>query len=130
MRLEHIPLVLGAIICLIAVGIIYDATTSKHVRPFRERRRRQRAELNSAGEILVGLGTACMGAALIGRDLWRWVTLLVLSGVVLIVLGAIMNRAFLREMLLFRGAARRTGEMEVPPDLRPKKEGEPRLRIR
>lgn len=129
MRLEHIPIVLGVLVCLIAAGIIYDAASPERARPFRERRRRQRAELDTAGEVLVGLGTACMGAALIAPELWRWGTIVILSGVVLIVLGAIMNRRFLREMLLFRGAARRTGEMEIPPDLR-KKEGDPRLRIR
>jgi hypothetical protein len=35
----------------------------------------------------------------------------VLAGVLLLVIGAIMNRAYLKEVLLFRGAARRgTGE--------------------
>lgn len=129
MRLEHIPIVLGVLFCLIAAGIIYDAAASGYVRPHRERRRRQRAELDTAGEWLVGLGTACLGAALIGGERWRWTTIAVLSGVVLIVLGAILNRSYLREMLLFRGAARRTGEMEVPPEAG-RKDGDPPLRIR
>jgi len=131
MRLEHIPIILGIIVCLIAAGIIYDAATSGHVRPYRERRRRQRAELNSAGEWLAGLGTACLGVALIGGERWRWTTITVLCGVVLIVLGAVLNRTYLREMLLFRGSARRTGEMEVPPEARKKSETpDPPLRIR
>lgn len=128
MRLEHIPIVLGVVFCLIAAGIIYDAATSSYVRPHRERRRRQRAELDTAGEWLVGLGTACLGAALIGGERWRWTTIAVLSGVVLIVLGAVLNRSYLREMLFFRGAARRTAETEVPPEA--KKDGDPPLRIR
>jgi hypothetical protein len=48
-----------------------------------------------------------MAAALIGRDTWRWGTISVLAGVLLLVIGAIMNRAYLKEVLLFRGAARR-----------------------
>ena len=52
-----------------------------------------------------------MAAALIGRDTWRWGTIAVLAGASLIVIGALMNRAYLKEVLLFRGAARR-GEGE------------------
>lgn len=129
MRLEYIPIVLGVLVLAIAVAIIYDAVSSEHTRPFRERRRRQRAELDTAGEWLVGLGTGCLGAALIGNEAWRWSTIAVLSGVVLLVLGAILNRAYLRETLLFRGAARRSEEGEVPPETR-EKGGEKPLRIR
>jgi hypothetical protein len=128
MRLEQFPIVLGVIFCLLAAGIIYDAVSPDQARPFRERRRRQRAELNRAGEWLVALGTVSLGAALIGRDDWRWGTVAILAGVALLIVGGILNRAFLREMLLFRGAARRTDEMEVPPDL--VKRDEPKLRIR
>ena len=128
MRLELIPVVLGVLVLLVAAGIIYDAAAPEHVRPFSERRRRQRAEIDTPGEWLVGLGTICLGAALIGNEVWRWTTVAVLSGVVLIVLGALLNRAYLRETLLFRGAARRTMEMEVPPAARPKREGNLRIR--
>jgi hypothetical protein len=128
MRLEYVPVVLGVIVFLLAAGIIFDAVSPDSIRPFRERRRRQRAEIDVPGEWLVGLGTACLGAALIGNEVWRWTTVAVLSGVVLIVLGAIMNRGYLREMLLFRGAARRTQENEVPPIAGNDKE--PKLRIR
>lgn len=128
MRLELIPVVLGVIVLLMAAGIIYDAAAPERARPLKERRRRRRAELDTAGEWLVGLGTACLGAALIGNEVWRWTTVAVLSGVVLLVLGAVLNRAYLREMLMFRGAARRTTEMEIPPEAR--KPGDPRLRIR
>ncbi|MEO8577815.1 MAG: hypothetical protein ABI556_13985, partial [Gemmatimonadales bacterium] len=105
-----------------------DAAAPENVRPFKERRRRRRAELDPAGEWLVGLGTVCLGAALIGNEMWRWTTIAVLSGIVLLVLGAIMNRAYLREMLFFRGAARRTMEMEVPPAPSPKTERKLRIR--
>ena len=48
-----------------------------------------------------------MAAALIGRDTWRWGTIAVLAGITLLVIGAILNRTYLKEVLLFRGAARR-----------------------
>ncbi|MFL5550136.1 MAG: hypothetical protein ACJ77Q_06595, partial [Gemmatimonadaceae bacterium] len=52
----------------------------------------------------------CMAAALMGRDTWRYGTVSVLAGIILLVIGAIMNRAYLKEVLLFRGAARRGEE--------------------
>lgn len=130
MRLEHIPIILGVLVCLIAAGIIYDAVTPETMRPFRDRRRRVRAEPNPPGEWMVGLGTLCLGAALIARDTWRWSTIVMFAGVALLVAGAILNRAYLREMLLFRGAARRGGggdDENGPPK---NDEPEPRLRIR
>ena len=128
MKLEQVPIVIGVLVCLIAAAVVYDALSPDAARPFRERRRRQRAEINTPGEWLVALGTACIGASLIGRDDWRWGTIAVIAGATFLVLGGILNRSFLREMLLFRGAARRTGELEVPPIA--KKDNEPRLRIR
>ena len=127
MRLEQVPIVLGVLVCLIAAGIIYDAASPEASRPFRERRRRQRAELNKPGEWFVALGTACLGAALIGRDDWRWGTIAILAGVSLLIVGGILNRGFLKETLLFRGASRRSEEAEAPPDADNDK---PRLRIR
>lgn len=128
MRLEQIPIVIGVLVCLIAAAIVYDAASPGTGRPFRERRRRQRAEINKPGEWLVALGTACIGASLIGREDWRWGTVAVITGGVFLILGGVLNRAFLKEMLFFRGAARRTEELEVPPVL--KHDDEPRLRIR
>ena len=124
MRLEYIPVVLGVLILFMAAGLIFDAIHPDERRPFRERRRRQRAELDIPGEWLVGLGTACLGVSLIGNEVWRWTTIVVISGVVLIVAGAIMNRAYLREMLMFRGKARRSDSIEIPAT------GRTRLRIR
>jgi cell division protein FtsW (lipid II flippase) len=108
MRLELIPVLLGVLVLAVAGGILYDAASPYDQRPHQERRRRQRAEIDTAGEWLVGLGVACLGISLIGNEVWRWTTLAVLSGIVLVVIGAILNRQFLREMLLFRGAARRS----------------------
>ncbi len=128
MRLEQFPIVVGVLVCLLAAGIIYDAVSPEQARPFKERRRRQRAELNSVGEWFVALGMASLGASLIGRDTWRWGTVTILTGVALLVVGGFMNRGYLKEMLLFRGKARRAEEMEGPPDAI--KKDERKLRIR
>ena len=79
MRLEYIPVVLGVLILIVAAGLIYDAVKPDERRPFKERRRRQRAELDIPGEWLVGLGTACLGVSLIGNEVWRWTTIAVIS---------------------------------------------------
>ena len=111
MKLEQLPIILGIIVALIGLTIALDAWQAGGVAPLRERRRRTRAVPHKAGQTLVALGTLCMAASLIGRDTWRWATISVIAGSALLVVGAIMNRAYLREVLLFRGAARR-GEGE------------------
>ncbi|HJQ54389.1 MAG TPA: hypothetical protein VJ825_11155 [Gemmatimonadaceae bacterium] len=107
MKLEQFPILLGVIVALIGLTILLDAWQAGGVAPLRERRRRTRATPQKAGQTLVALGVFCMAASLIGRDTWRWGTISVLAGATLIVIGALMNRAYLREVLLFRGAARR-----------------------
>lgn len=107
MRMEQIPLILGVLVALIGLTIALDAWQTGGVAPLRERRRRTRAVPHKAGQTLVALGTLCMAAALIGRDTWRWGTISVIAGSVLLIVGAIMNRTYLKEVLLFRGAARR-----------------------
>jgi hypothetical protein len=107
MRLEQLPIVIGVLIALLGLTILLDAWQAGGVAPLRERRRRARAVPNKAGQSLVALGTLCMAAALIGRDTWRWGTIAVLAGITLLVIGAVLNRKYLKEVLLFRGAARR-----------------------
>jgi hypothetical protein len=107
MRLEQLPILIGVLIALLGLTILLDAWQAGGVAPLRERRRRARAVPNKAGQSLVALGTLCMAAALIGRDTWRWGTIAVLAGITLLVVGAILNRTYLKEVLLFRGAARR-----------------------
>jgi hypothetical protein len=107
MRLEQLPILIGVLIALLGLTILLDAWQAGGVAPLRERRRRARAVPNKAGQSLVALGTLCMAAALIGRDTWRWGTIAVLAGITLLVIGAILNRIYLKEVLLFRGAARR-----------------------
>jgi hypothetical protein len=110
MRLEHIPLIIGAIVALIGLGFIADASMAAAAPPTPERRRRTRTEPSRAGEGVVGVGTLCMAAALFGRDTWRYGTVAVLLGSTLLLIGVILNRAFLKEALLFRGPARRADE--------------------
>ncbi|HZD84594.1 MAG TPA: hypothetical protein VE052_01685 [Gemmatimonadaceae bacterium] len=107
MKLEQFPILLGVLVALGGLTILLDAWQAGGVAPLRERRRRARAVPHKAGQSLVALGTLCMAAALIGRDTWRWGTISVLAGILLLLIGAFMNRAYLREVLLFRGAARR-----------------------
>ena len=111
MKVEQFPLLLGVLVALVGLTILLDAWQAGGVAPLRERRRRARAVPNKGGQTLVALGTMCMAAALLGRDTWRYGTISVLAGTALLVIGAIMNRAYLKEVLLFRGAARR-GEGE------------------
>ena len=124
MRLEQLPILMGVLVALVGLTILLDAWQAGGVAPLRERRRRARAVPHKAGQTLVALGTLCMAAALIGRDTWRWGTISVLAGIVLLVIGAIMNRQYLKEVLLFRGAARRgTGDTnsrlnQTPPKTR------------
>jgi len=107
MRLEQLPILIGVLIALLGLTILLDAWQAGGVAPLRERRRRARAVPNKAGQSLVALGTLCMAAALIGRDTWRWGTIAVLAGITLLLIGAVLNRTYLKEVLLFRGAARR-----------------------
>lgn len=107
MKLEQLPIILGVLIALIGLAIALDAWQAGGAGPLRERRRRTRAVPHKAGQTLVALGTLCMAAALIGRDTWRWGTITVLAGSALLIIGAMMNRRYLKEVLLFRGAARR-----------------------
>src|SRR6478672_9948675 len=114
MRLEQIPLFIGVIVAILGLGMLLDAQLPEGFSQSRERRRRERIERNRPGETLVGLGVMAMAAALIGRDTWRFGTLSVLAGVVLLGAGAWLNRQYLRELFVFRGAARR-GEKRSEP---------------
>ena len=108
MRLEDIPLLLGALMALVGLAFIWDAVTPDTGRwQSPERRRRPRAERDRLGESAVGLGVLCLAAALAGRDTWRYGTVAVLAGAILLLTGALLNLAFLREVLLFSGPARR-----------------------
>src|SRR5689334_2242732 len=114
MRLEQVPLLIGVIVAILGLGLVLDAQLPEGFSQSRERRRRARTERNRPGETLVGLGVIAMAAALIGSDEWRFGTLAVLAGIVLLGTGAWLNRDYLRELFLFRGAMRR-GEKRAEP---------------
>lgn len=127
MTLEQFPIILGVIVVLIGLTMSLDAWQTGGIAPFRERRRRTRAVPHKAGQTLVAVGTICLGIALIGRDTWKYTTLTVLLGVVLLIVGTILNRVYLKEVLFFRGAARR-GQGEENSRLRKEPPGKSRIR--
>lgn len=114
MRLEQIPLLIGVVVAILGLGLVLDAQLPDGMVPSRERRRRERTERHRGGETFVGLGVLAAAVALIGRDTWRFSTLAVLAGAVLLGIGAWLNREYLRELFAFRGAARR-GEKRSEP---------------
>jgi hypothetical protein len=114
MRFEQIPVFIGVIVAILGLGVVLDAQLPEALAQSRERRRRERTERHRGGETLVGLGILGMAAALIGRDQWRFGTVAVLAGAALLAAGAWLNRRYLRETFLFRGAARR-GEKRSEP---------------
>ena len=114
MRLEQIPLFIGVIVAILGLGLVLDAQLPEGFTPSRERRRRERTERHRGGQTFVGVGIIAMAAALIGRDTWRFGTVSVLVGVLLVAVGGWLNRDYLREVMTFRGAARR-GEKRTTP---------------
>jgi len=114
MRLEQIPLFIGVVVAILGLGLLLDAQLPEGFAPSRERRRRERTERHRGGQTMVGVGVLAMAAALIGGDRWRYGTLTVLVGVVLLAVGGWLNRDYLRESMLFRGPARR-GEKRGSP---------------
>jgi hypothetical protein len=114
-RLEHLPLLFGLLVALLGLGLVADALMPDGSFVVTERRRRPRAPRHPRGELLVGVGVLAIAAALIGRDAWRWGTIAVLVGVLLVTAGALLNRYYLRELFSFRGALSRT-DAGMPQD--------------
>ena len=109
MRVETIPLIIGIIVALIGLAILADAWLPEEMTFRSERRRQERTERSIGGEACIGLAVLCLAAALIGRDTWRYGTVAVIAGSLLFVIGAFMNRTFLRDRIVNRGALRRGG---------------------
>ena len=120
MRAETIPLVLGCLVALLGVGVIADAWLPERVLYHSERRRRARADRNLRGETAIGLGVLCMAAALIGRDTWAYSTVAVIVGTLLLILGAWLNRAYLRERISNRNELRRGAPKTEQPERKPR----------
>lgn len=109
MRLEIVPLIIGALLGLMGLGLVVDAWTPDEILVKRERRRRPRTERSRSGEAWIGLGTVAMAAAFIGRDTWRYSVVAVIAGTALLVIGVFMNRKYFGERVSNRGALRRRG---------------------
>ena len=131
MRIELLPLLFGGIVALLGFGLVADAWLPDRDVSVGERRRRQRAERNRRGEMLIGVSIVLLGVAMIGRDQWDATPWIVAIAGVLLAAGAIMNRRWIREQLDFRGAARRAdpGAGERGPTSRRSPSGE-HFRIR
>ena len=123
MRIETFPLIIGIIVALLGIGIIFDAWTPDANMVSTERRRRPRIERHRNGEALIGFGVLALAAAFIGRDSWRYSVLVVMIGAVFLLVGAVLNRSYVRELFVNRGPLRRREPDEVaaappltPPD--------------
>jgi hypothetical protein len=106
-RIEILPLILGILVALLGIGIIFDAWTPEAMGVTQERRRRPRIERHRNGEALIGLGVLALAAAFIGRDSWRYSVLVVIIGAVFLVVGAVLNARYVRELFVNRGPLRR-----------------------
>ena len=116
MRLELLPLIFGVLVALGGLALIADAYLPDSTPRIEERRRRARTERDRTGEIMIGVGLVAIGAALLGRDAWRFGNLAILAGIACLAYGAVRNRRYLREVLTFRGAARRGRGADRRPD--------------
>jgi hypothetical protein len=121
-RVETIPLILGLLVALVGLGLLADAWIPEDMPGFRERRRRARTQRHLGGEAAIGIGVLCMAAALIGRDSWRYGTVAIIAGAAFLLIGAWLNRHFLRDRIVNRGALRRgeehrmrSHEKDAPP---------------
>jgi hypothetical protein len=113
MTLEFIPIIVGALVGLLGLGLLFDAWTPDEIIVKRERRRRPRIERNRAGEAWIGFGIIGMAAAFIGRDTWKYSVIAVIAGSVFLLLGLVMNWRYLGARVVNRGPLRRR---EVPTE--------------
>lgn len=98
MRLETIPLILGILFGLIGIALILDAWLDEVIVK-NERRKRPRRARDRFGEALVGLGVIAMAAAFLGRDAWKYSTVAVIAGSVMLLWGAKRNFGYLRDAM-------------------------------
>lgn len=117
MRVETFPLIIGILVALLGIGIIFDAWTPDASTVSMERRRRPRIERHRNGEALIGFGVLALAAAFIGRDNWNYSVLVVIIGAVFLLVGAVLNWKYVRELFVNRGPLRRrdAGAIDVPP---------------
>jgi hypothetical protein len=119
MRLETLPVLVGVLVTLVGLALVADAAIPDGALMRPERRRRPRPQRHHAGEAALGLGVACVGAALIGRDAWAYTTVAILAALVLGVVGVVLNWRYVRGMMLgdveaTTDASRRTSPGPAP----------------
>ena len=112
MRIELVPLIIGALLGLIGLGLVFDAWTPDEILVKQERRRRQRLERNRGGEAAIGVGVLCMAAAFMGRDTWSYSVVAVIAGAVFMLYGVVRNARYFGHLISDRGALRRRPESE------------------
>ena len=108
MRLELVPVIAAVVVALLGLGLLADAALPEEFYVTHERRRRRRTERDRGGEALIGAGVLALATALGLGDRWRYGTVAILVGVVLLAAGTVLNRRYLRELLAFRGPSRRS----------------------
>jgi hypothetical protein len=118
MRLETLPLILGGLLGLVGLALVFDAWVADETVVPAERRKRPRRERNRFGEALVGLGVIAVAAAFIGRDTWRYTTVAVIAGAVLLLWGIQRNGAYLREVFVRADRPKPPVPVEGPRRLR------------
>ncbi len=133
MRLEQLPLLFGILAILAGLAIFTDAIVQDGRFVARERRRRERPERNRAGEALLAVGVVLAGAVFVGRDSWRYSTLVVVVATLFVIAGIALNWRYLRGLMFGPGLGktlrRRTTDATPPADERSATPSE-RMRIR
>jgi hypothetical protein len=107
MRLETLPIVVGAIVGIIGLALIFDASLRDGVLIAPDRRKRARAPRNHLGEGLFGAGMCAIALALVSGDLWRYTTVAMLAALVLCAAGAVLNWRYVRDMAVLSGQSAR-----------------------
>jgi hypothetical protein len=100
MRLETLPVILGILFALAGLALVADAAIPDGALLRPERRHGPRPRRHLAGEAALGLGVACVGVALMGRDAWRYTTVAVLAAFILCAVGVALNWRYMRAMML------------------------------
>jgi hypothetical protein len=111
-RVETFPLIIGILVALVGIGIMFDAWTPDAIVLSQERRRRPRIERHRNGEAMIGIGVLALAAAFIGRDNWRYSTLVVIIGALFLIAGTVLNARYVRDLFVNRGPLRRREPFE------------------